>query len=163
MNARTRWAVIGRGWVGWHGESADGSSRGSGGDLAYYLQDAIPGALVYDASEADAAAFSRWVHAGPMIDPSLPPGTVSRFGSYPKNAEPVTSRPRALDNVAVDVWERLARQDVPGIRWGRVKGRSVIWEEPLCAACCEGPALTGERYCAGCKAHHEPQQAALAL
>lgn len=32
---------------------------------------------------------------------------------------------------------------------------AVAQAEPLCDACTDAPALTGERYCAACKAHHD--------
>ena len=31
-------------------------------------------------------------------------------------------------------------------------------DEPLCSECSENVALTGEDYCAGCKAHHAPEE-----
>lgn len=141
---RTRWSIIGRGLAGWHASAADEySTRSSGGDLERlpwytekhrsYLEDAAPGCLVYDARpcEADpvaAEAFIRMVIGGPMVDPSLPPGTYTEPFEYPKVPRPVNGTAmRALHSVATDVYESMLRQ-IPGIRIGHVKGHRVEWE-----------------------------------
>jgi hypothetical protein len=62
--------AIGRMQAGWHGADLAGGS-GSGGRLESYVQHAIDGAVVYDASGADYGACARLVINGPMFKPTL--------------------------------------------------------------------------------------------
>jgi hypothetical protein len=131
---RAKWQIIGRGWVGWHAAAVNVSS--SGGQLepyaygstpcAGYAAEAEDGALVYDASEAERDAFARLIIAGPMPTPGLESGMMVRgFGSGP---QPWDGEIHGLDRVALDVYERLLRQ-VPGVKFARVRGGQVQWEE----------------------------------
>ena len=55
--SKKEWHVIGQGFAGWHAIGVNVRSSG--------------GQLVYDASKADPAAFTKHVISGPMVDPSL--------------------------------------------------------------------------------------------
>ena len=133
MTARTRWALIGRGFAGWHAVNADASVRSSGGDIADgiwygkpnpgYLSDAISGALVYDASGAEdneesARAFIRLVIGGPMVTPEIPRGSRDRF---------VSGKDGCLDSIGAEDFADLLRA-IPGVKIGRVVNGSVTWE-----------------------------------
>ena len=137
------WAVIGRGWVGWH--ASGHNVTGSGGTLEGYLAEALHGALVYDASEADEDAFQCFVIRGPMVDPTLPPGAWKKWeghttalamlpglgGDFATLARGAIEGGTSLDYVAPDVYERLLRECVPGVRLGRVDDSGAIaWGQP---------------------------------
>jgi hypothetical protein len=62
--------AIGRMQAGWHGADLAGGS-GSGGRLESYVQHAIDGAVVYDASAADYRACVSLVFSGPIFKPML--------------------------------------------------------------------------------------------
>ena len=62
--------AIGRMKAGWHGADLGGGSS-SGGQLESYVQHAIDGAVVYDASEADYGACVSLVMSGPIFKPTL--------------------------------------------------------------------------------------------
>lgn len=144
--------VVGRGMAGWHAKGINVSS--SGGDLDNgmywtgeptigYRHKAIDGALVYDAKDADPAAFARLIISGPMVDPALPPDGVSRFADHETAARmaPVLSGAfqtialaasspgySGLDTVGVSVYRELLRA-VPGIKIGTIRtGGTIDWE-----------------------------------
>jgi hypothetical protein len=145
------WHVIGRGLAGWHASGVNVSS--SGGDIRdgeywtgeptiKYLSEAIDGALVYDAREADPDAFTRLIVSGPMVNPALDPAEVSAFvdryaavrmapmlgGEYAQLAEAAQAPTyTGLDYVGVAVYRELLRT-VPGIKLGTVRAGVVIWE-----------------------------------
>ena len=141
MTIETRWHIIGRGLVGWHaagltdlGQGKDrpgATTTSSGGDLLPYRYGATPcpgyaaeavdGAPVYDASEADARAFSQFVIKGPMVSAALEPDGWTKFGHS-------ENRPRALDTVGTARYVRLLRASVPGVKFGRVEAGAVVWE-----------------------------------
>ena len=111
---RTRWALIGRGFAGWHADgvpevtaTSTTTCRGSGCYAATpsYAADAIEGAPVYDAAHLrgtdGAAAFCVWVY-----------GPDSTLGSQGKVSEHVAA----------------LRAAVPGVRFGRVSGGRVVWD-----------------------------------
>lgn len=137
----TKWAVIGRGFAGWHATGLN--TTGSGGDIADYLASAADGALVYDAEDADRGAYVRHVMAGPMLDPSLPPDGVKKFGEDLADtaahmlpglsggfavlaAAAQSPSYGGLDSVGVGVFERLLRA-IPGVKIGHVQGGVVVW------------------------------------
>mgnify|MGYP001589621265 CR=1 FL=1 len=154
---KTRWAVIGRGFNGWHAAAPNVTS--SGGHLDDYLwrgepttgyaSEAAEGALVYDAEacEADEAgrnAYIDLVLRGPMLDCALPPDGVSKFslegrqaarrmldglqGAFATYATLAQDEKfTGLDYVGLGIYEALLRR-VPGIKIGRVRGGKVIWE-----------------------------------
>ena len=139
---REDWTLIGRGWVGWHadgGRSAWSTSRGvssSGGTLDGYLVEAREGCLLYDASEADEAAFRRLVIVGPMYGPDLAPwgwSSLSVNGELSAMFQPVTVEAlatlgiRSFSLVGTALYEALLRQ-VPGIKIGRVEAGEAVWE-----------------------------------
>ncbi len=133
MTAEREYHIIGRGLAGWH---ADGVNvRSSGGDIEPrtwwtdghiippYQASAVEGAPVYDASEADVGAYSRFVISGPMVDAKLAGDGWSPLGGvYDPDG------PRALDYVGVERYIALLREDVPGVRYGRVHGDEIVWE-----------------------------------
>ena len=149
-----RYHVVGRGKAGWHAKGINVSS--SGGDLENgvywtgapttgYRHQAVDGALIYDAKDADDAAFTRFVISGPMVDPSLDPEGVDRFGAEDR-ATAARMAPSldgafgvlavmaqsdtfsGLDSVGVNVYRRLLRQ-VPGIKIGTIRAGGIIeWE-----------------------------------
>lgn len=156
-----RWHCIGRGKVGWHAEGVDISS--SGGDLLDYehmsgmvegyLAQAAAGCLVYDAKDADDAAFVRHVVSGPMVSFNIGPYEVRKFSSTDKQTLAsmlpglggsfVDIAVRALkegaltfgslDYVGVGIYEALLR-NVPGMKLGHVLYTGAtpefVWEEP---------------------------------
>lgn len=148
-----RWAVIGRGFNGWHATGVDVSSSGgqldpytywTGAPVAGYLAEAIEGALVYDAEAADPNAFVKLVMNGPMVNPALPLDGVDRFtkadrdaalrmapalgGGY-KNIAVLAQSEKftGLDRVGVGIFESLLRK-VPGVKIGKVQNGAVCWE-----------------------------------
>jgi hypothetical protein len=148
-----RWAVVGRGFNGWHAQGIDVSSSGgqldpyeywTGEKVAGYLAEAIEGALVYDAEKADPVAFTRHVMGGPMVNPALAPNEVDSFtkadrdtalrmapalgGGFKTLAVIAQSEKfTGLDRVGVGVYEGLLRK-VPGVRIGKVVKGKVEWE-----------------------------------
>lgn len=128
MANRTDWKLIGRGKGGGHASGlSDGyATSGSGGTIEDYAQQAKNGTPVYDAMEADDAAFIRHVYSGPIADPKLPAGTVGLFmgGSKPYST---TERIGALDTVSLDVYLWLLFRNVPGVRIGVVQSGAVQW------------------------------------
>ena len=135
MAGKNEWFVIGRGFAGWHAKGVN--VRSSGGDIvprtywtgarmASYLEDAVDGALVYDAEALEGtdaeSAFTRQVVSGPMCDPSLPPDGVLRY-CEPTDGKEFTS----FDMVGVAVFERVLRQ-IKGIKIGHVRDGAIEWE-----------------------------------
>ena len=139
--------MIGRGRNGWHANNDTSSLSGAyaeedGDRLA---RDAIDGALVYDAENADEQAFVTLVMRGPMCKTSLAPDAISPFTggdrkaalemipflgggfrTYALAAQDETFS--GLDQVGVGVYEGLLRK-VPGVRIGRVVGGEIAWDE----------------------------------
>lgn len=139
--------IIGRGWVGWHAAGPRFSL--SGGDLyphpwwtgkeitegftdkrtVGYLEETADGALVYDGSKADNETWARFVMAGPMVDPSLPPMGILPLSFTPMAIsdtyrEEVFPKLGPLDQVGVGVYELLLRK-IPNVRIGRVRKGTV--------------------------------------
>lgn len=159
------WTVIGRGLAGWHAARPNVSS--SGGTLedisgesgpydgpkrpwtrAGYLAEAAEGARVYDASEADPAAFTRHVMAGPMFGVGLPDDAVDSFGPADQKAAEdmlpglsggfetlaahgiASAQARkysSLDRVGWSIYRGLL-EAVGGVRFGVVRAGKVVWE-----------------------------------
>jgi hypothetical protein len=152
--AEKRWHIIGRGFNGWHATGIDVSSSGgqldpyeywTGEKVSGYLAEAIEGALVYDASEADSVAFTRHVMSGPMVNPALPPDGVDRFSSADRAAAlrmapalgggyqtlavmAQSEKFTGLDRVGVAVFAGLLRA-IPGCKVGKVRKGKVVWDE----------------------------------
>lgn len=134
--------VIGRGFNGWHAEGLGASS--SGGALEYYLADATEGALVYDASEADYDAFSRFVITGPMLNLSLEPFETRPFDGHDSLILEASGLKElaalgGLDYAGIGLYETLLRQ-VPGLKVGWVNDGNVFWERSGVAIPDRGPA-----------------------
>jgi hypothetical protein len=149
----TRWHVIGRGFAGWHAAGVNVTSSGgdldprpwhAGGMTRGYLQDAIDGALVYDAAGADPDAFIDFVYSGPMVNPALDPAEVDTFsdrytagrmaphldGAFSTIATLATAPTyRGLDSVGVAVYRSLLEQ-VPGVKIGTVRNGAIVWDNP---------------------------------
>lgn len=149
-----KWAVIGRGKAGWHaagsGRHATHSSGGMLEDYTYwtgaackgYASEAAEGCVVYDASEADSAAFTSLVISGPMLrmdlgdeteqfSPDLKetaarmlPGLEGAFASLTSMALAGYS---SLDYVGWPVYRRLLEQ-CGNVKFGVVKSGKVVWE-----------------------------------
>lgn len=127
-----KWKLIGRGFAGWHAASEE--CRSSGGELLPYkfrdhpcmgyLAYAEEGCFVYDASHLeptrDGDAFERWIISGPMADPKLPSGTISKAYTHDKDFG-------AFDLVAVDVWAAELIRRVPNVKYGFVRNGEVVW------------------------------------
>lgn len=149
---KNEWHVIGRGLAGWHATGVNVSSSGgdiidrpwwAGGIQYGYLHGAIDGCLIYDASQADDAAFSRLVISGPIVNPELGPDEVSKFertdtlrimlpglgGSFQTLAAIALADQTfsGLDYVGVNVYRALLSQ-VPGIKIGTVTNGIITWE-----------------------------------
>lgn len=151
----TRWAIIGRGLAGWHAQSFDGT-RGDGGrleDYTYwtgqackgYLSNALEGAVVYDASAADAAAFTMLVLRGPIVHANL--YGVRKFGRSERQAAAAMlpgmsggfdtmtaialAQPEeqlgAFDYCDWATYRRLLEK-LGNVRFGSVRGGQVVWE-----------------------------------
>jgi len=166
------WHVIGRGFSGWHATGINVTSSGgdleprpwwAGGMTTGYLSEAVDGCLVYDAIDADPAAFTRLVLAGPMVDPALPAEGVSRFmdrqtaaamapglvGAFGTIAAMAASPAYGgLDTVGVGVFRGLLAT-VPGIKLGTVIGGVIRWDlDP------DQPALPGAETVRGAEVPH---------
>jgi len=147
---QSQWHVIGRGLAGWHAKGINVSSSGgdinpgvywTGAPTRGYLQDAIDGCLIYDASEADETAFTRLILSGPMCNPALEPTAHDRFGYGATAARMAPAMEGAfqalavaasnpeysgLDYVGVDRYRALL-QTVPGIKIGTVRAGTIEW------------------------------------
>jgi len=153
MASKHEWYVIGRGLAGWHASGINVSSTGgdleprawwAGGMTTGYLAEAVDGCLIYDASEADARAFTAFILSGPMVDPKLQPGEIARFTDQAAAARMAplmsggfkTLATRAatdrdfhgLDSVSVSVYRGLLAA-VPGMKLGTVQGGVIVWDE----------------------------------
>jgi hypothetical protein len=152
--AAKQWAVIGRGFNGWHATGVNVSSSGgsldpytywTGEKCQGYAGEAIEGALVYDASEAEGAAFIAHVMSGPMVDPGLPPEGIDRFSQASKDTALLmapalgggyqtlavlaqSEKFTGLDRVGVAIFEGLLRK-VPGVKIGKVHNGAVAWDK----------------------------------
>lgn len=147
--------IIARGKIGWHAEglTKDGNRfSSSGGSLEDYLKQAPDGTPVVDAIDADYGAFAKLVIDGPMLDLTLPKGTVSRFGKKDQetlammlpglgdafkviglgNLAGFTS----LDQVSLDIHLELKRK-IPGMKFGVVQNGKVEWEMSVKSALAE--------------------------
>lgn len=141
------WKVIGRGINGWHAKNDTTSLSGAYGDDdgTRLARNAVDGALVYDAQDADLSAFSALVTRGPMINTEIPPDMIESFSSELRRAALemapalgggfqayalAAQDPRctSLDLVGVGVYEGLLRK-VPGVRIGRVMAGAIVWEK----------------------------------
>ena len=149
---KREWYVIGRGKAGWHATGKNVSSSGgqlnpytycSGASCPGYLAGAVEGCLVYDAQDADTAAFVRHVLSGPMVDPTLGdyeddkftdadrkaldrmmPGLEGGFKTIAALAQSPTYG--GMDKVGVGIYEALLAK-IPGIKIGRVKNGVIEW------------------------------------
>ena len=137
--------LIGRGMCGWHSNGlSDGNKcSSSGGTLEHYLNEAVDGTLIYDAKEADTRAFTSFVMSGPMVDPTLPAGQISRFGEHKallgmlpglqgefKTLGIMTlAEISSLDYVATDVFMTMLRELVPEVKVGKVVNHHIVWDE----------------------------------
>lgn len=129
--------LIGRGLVSWFAEGLNEdnnciSSMGAA-NAEEYISDAIPGALVYDASEVDPALYRVHVINRPLLDLRLQPNQFKEFleWSYQPIQEHSPGSPlpdlHSLDYVGIGLYETLLRA-VPGIKIGRVFGDAISWE-----------------------------------
>ena len=139
-----KYLLIGRGKVGWHGEGLSGGNHfsSSGGSLQDYLSRAEDGTPIYDCEEADYEAFATLVCNGPTCKPSLPPGTIQKFGDMKALAEMLPALGGAykaiaatalvgissLDHVATDVYFQLLRERVPGAKMGTIQQGKIVWD-----------------------------------
>jgi hypothetical protein len=139
-------ALLGRGKRGWHastvGENCEGSS--SGGTLEGYLAECDDGVPVYDCDEADYSSFAALVCNGPMVKPSLPAGTIQKFGDMKALAEMMPALGggfksiaatalaglSSLDYIATDVYFALLKEKVPGAKTGTVQQGKIVWDPP---------------------------------
>jgi hypothetical protein len=129
-----RWHIIGRGDAGWHAAGVNVTSSGGSIEafawwhddhrVAPYQESAVDGAPIYDAQDADYAAFSHFVISGPMVDPRLDPDDWKPF----RHNDP---EPHALDYVGVERYIAMLRVAVAGVRFGRVRGGLISWETGL--------------------------------
>lgn len=134
------YTLVGRGKVGWHGSgrwrlsdapgerwqscSVSGMSRDP---VVGPLGAEYEGAAVYDAMGADEDAFRSFVFKGPIVDASLPAGTIRTFMG-PWDGAPFTGDARSFDSVPPDVYIGLLRAKVPGVRFGRIVAGRVEWD-----------------------------------
>ncbi len=135
--------LIGRGQVDWHSDGVESGNKcsSSGGSLEHYLSEAEDGTPIYDASEADLAAFCELVIGGPMVQTDLPPGTVSKFGEkaamarmlpglggeFATIAKAFLIGMTSLDYVATDIYLGMLRQ-IPGCKIGKVINHTIMWD-----------------------------------
>jgi hypothetical protein len=128
----SKWKVIGRGKAGWHADAGTvvetyGKCKvsSSGGTLESYLAEAVDGAFVYDADEADDEAFRHHVIAGPMLDVDLPTGYYRSVFEWPKPRN--GAKLAGVDCVALDIFEECLRE-IPHVKFGKVVNGNVVWE-----------------------------------
>lgn len=142
------WKVIGRGFNGWHADNGATSLSGAysderGKELA---ADAVDGALIYDAKNADHGQFVSLVMSGPMCCCTIDPDSYDRLdgetrraalrmspllGGAFKSYALMAQNPKfgGLDQVGVHIYEGLLRK-VDGVRIGHVRDGEIEWEEP---------------------------------
>jgi hypothetical protein len=139
-----KYLLIGRGKNGWHaaGLSKWGEFSSSGGSLEDYLSRAEDGTNIYDCSEADYSSFASIVFSGPMVKPSLPAGTIQKFGDMKAMAEMLPALGggfksiaatalaglSSLDYIATDVYFALLKEKVPGSKIGTVQKNQIVWD-----------------------------------
>lgn len=151
--------LIGRGRAGWHVDTVDEphpegdryttTGSGSGGSLEDYLSEAPEGTPIYDAEHLQGdqlEAFVSFVMRGPMVKTSLGAGQIHRFSQQDKETllgmlpalggelqaigVAVLANISSLDYVSVDVYVQMLREQVPGIKVGKVVNGRIIWECP---------------------------------
>lgn len=142
-----KYKIIGRGFNGWHAQSDNGGLSGAYGNNACdrIAEEAVDGALVYDAKMSDFEAFYKLIMSGPMVDTSLADDETNPFtdaqresaramlsglgGGFKTLATIAQDKSYGgLDYVSVNVYEKLLR-NVPGVRFGRVHNGKVEWEK----------------------------------
>lgn len=140
MNSEN-WQVVHRGKVGWCAD-AGRSERyahhaSSGGDLATYAEQAVYGALLYDAEQADYEAYAALVVTGPMLNLDLPARTFQPFfhdpEQLPDGIEINLKSLRAFEvgplaYVSLDIYVELLR-NVPGVRFGKIVHGKPVWDD----------------------------------
>ena len=136
----TVYSVIGRGKAGWHASGRHAWGEGperisdcssSGGTLAGYLEQAEPGALVYDADASPYEAFARLVISGPMVKPQLDAhqwesiGQCGEwYGPYDLDAMRAAGI-HGLTYIGLGIFEALLRR-MPGCRIGYVTDPGIV-------------------------------------
>jgi len=136
--------LIGRGKVDWHSKGISNGNwcSSSGGTLESYLKEADDGTRIYDAKEADYDSFASFVIKGPMVDPTLEPGQVSRFnekktilgmlpglgGDFKTLGMMALADVCSLDFVAPDVYVQMLQEKVPGVKFGKVINHQIVWD-----------------------------------
>jgi hypothetical protein len=171
------WTVIGRGKADWHAarpgcSSSGGTLEAIGGtrtvypDGIYgapkeeawsrsgYVADAAEGCHVYDAENADAAAFTSFVMGGPMLSSELSDDGVDAFGQAGVDAargmlgrgglegefaclaglavlqHEAGRKYGSLDRVGWSIYKRLL-SEIGGVRFGTVRAGAVVWEDAV--------------------------------
>jgi hypothetical protein len=132
--------LIGRGFAGWHAKGIDpsghsfSSSRGSLEDYTYwtgeecygYLSEACEGCHVYDAQHLEGTSqdkdFASFIIRGPMVDPRLAGGEVSKFLHD-------SDEIKSLDFVSPAQYVQLLKERVSGVKIGTVCNGAINWQE----------------------------------
>ena len=126
--SQNQWHLIGRGLNGWHAAGINVTSSGgqlepytywTGQECDGYAREAVDGAFVYDASEADPSIFARVVISGPMLHPEL-------FSGWRKFGQD-DFYPHSFDYVGPEIFERIYRM-IPGMKFGHVQNGVCVWE-----------------------------------
>ncbi len=137
------WHVVGRGFNGWHATKPDTSLSGAYGENrgAELAAEAIEGALVYDAKDADYSAFMALILRGPMLCCRCEPTEVDSFSDhaalavmlpglsdgFESIAKTALAGYSSLDKVGVDVYRGLLAK-IPGVRLGKVTDGKIVWD-----------------------------------
>lgn len=167
-------ALIGRGAAGWHAKGINWTSSGgnlenytywTGEKCQGYAAEAPDGCPVYDAAAvADDADFYRFIIRGPISAPELPAGHW-RLSLAPGSTEAPAEMPSegvSLAYVAVDVYLRWMRANVPGVKFGTIQNGAAVWESrPYFSANCGPNDFTTEagQYTEGPNERHAYQLA----
>lgn len=141
-----RWLIVSRGLPGgWCAQAPDIRLSGHYGQPEELFQQALPGALVYDAYDlapAGAEAFSDLVIRGPMPSANIEPNEVKKFndheamtfmlpaleGEYKQIALMGLCGFSSFDYVGISVYEKLL-ESVPGMKIGRInQNGQVEWK-----------------------------------
>jgi hypothetical protein len=115
----------------------------SGAPLQEYVERAPNGTWVYDASKADTKDFVTFTLGSPMYEPALKPYQVRNlmrdkvcnfFGLIPEECDKdlptlQTKQVPSGSSVGVDVYIAIMREQVPGVRFGKVQDKRIVWEK----------------------------------
>lgn len=132
--------IVARYLAGWWGEYGKGHKLSGFHSVEAVLDQCAEGCVVLDKSDVDPKIGVRLVMSGPMLDVSLPPQTVDKFGDqkaleemlpglqdgFRTMAVAVLKGLSSFDSVSLDIYVAMWRN--AGAKVGKVVNGAVVWE-----------------------------------